>query len=72
MEIYGIVYSNNKYGMKRKVKFWCFLRLKGEMCYFIYIKFMMLLINIFVFIVDNLFFFYVFIDYGRINFKGIG
>lgn len=71
-EIHGIAHSNNKHGMKRKVKFWCLSRLKGETCYFTYIKFMTLLINIFAPIVDNLFSLHAFTDYGRINFKGIG
>lgn len=71
-DIHGIAHSNNKHGMKRKVKFWCLSRLKGETCYFTYIKFMTLLINIFAPIVDNLFSLHAFTDYGRINFKGIG
>lgn len=61
-EKHGIAHSNNKHGMKRKVKFWCFSKLKGETCYFTYIKFMTLLMNILAPIVDNLFSLHVFAD----------
>lgn len=47
---------------KKKVKFWCFSKLKGETCYFTYIKFMTLLMNILAPIVDNLFSLHVFAD----------